>query len=344
MTFKKQYNHKRWFWPVMFLAFVGTFIGDLLTGSAGISVSEIWKVLTGGEVSPETRTIILDIRLSKAMVAILAGAAISVSGLLMQTLFRNPLAGPYVLGVSSGASLGAALYVLGAAGLGFSTAGASGIGEVFSSLGLAGAAWIGCALMLGLVSLASRRLKDIMIVLILGMMLSSGIDAIVQVLQYFSDEASLKSYVVWTMGSLSTVSPVQLALLCISVLVGILLSILSIKPLNLLLLGETQASSMGLNVNRSRNMIYAATILLAGSVTAFCGPLGFIGLAVPHLTRFILQEADHRQLVPATMLTGAVLMLCCDMVAKATALPVNVMTSLIGIPVVIWIALKHRSL
>ena len=217
MTFKKQYNHKRWFWPVMFLAFVGTFIGDLLTGSAGISVSEIWKVLTGGEVSPETRTIILDIRLSKAMVAILAGAAISVSGLLMQTLFRNPLAGPYVLGVSSGASLGAALYVLGAAGLGFSTAGASGIGEVFSSLGLAGAAWIGCALMLGLVSLASRRLKDIMIVLILGMMLSSGIDAIVQVLQYFSDEASLKSYVVWTMGSLSTVSPVQLALLCISV-------------------------------------------------------------------------------------------------------------------------------
>ncbi len=333
-------KRRNWLWPVLCLALLATFIGDLLTGSSALPLPEVWKALTGGDVTPETRTIVLDIRLSKALVAFLAGAAVSVSGLLMQTLFRNPLAGPYVLGISSGASLGAALYVLGAGGLALTGT----AGNLLGSLGLAGAAWIGCALLLALISSVSHRIKDIMIVLILGMMLSSGIDALVQLLQYSSDEAALKSYIIWTMGSLSTITPVQLGLLAASVLLGLLLAVRAIKPLNLLLLGESQARSMGLNLAASRRLVYTATILLAGTVTAFCGPLGFIGLAVPHLVRFIFQEADHRILVPGTILTGSLLMLCCDLISKAAALPVNVLTSLLGIPVVIGIVLKNRNL
>ena len=303
-----------------------------------MTASQVVDVLTGREVQPAVKTIVLDIRLVKAVTAILAGIAVSVSGLIMQTLFQNPLAGPYVLGISSGASLGAAIYVLGASALGIAASGAA------AQLGLAGFAWLGAAGVLMIIAAAGRRIKDIMIILILGMMLGSGIDAIVQIMQYLSDEASLKSYVMWTMGSLNSVSGWQLGFLGISVAAGIAIIVTSCKSLNLLLLGERYAVSMGLNLKKSRSLIFLATVLLAGTVTAFCGPLGFIGLAIPHITRFILKNADHRVLIPGTMLTGAVIMLGCDIVAKTVALPINAITSLIGIPVVIWVVVKQSKL
>ncbi|WP_346700817.1 iron ABC transporter permease [uncultured Alistipes sp.] len=320
------------------LATAALFIGDLAVGSVDIPLSEVWAALTGGPCDPTNGTIILKIRLLKAVTALLAGSALAASGLAMQTLFRNPLAGPYVLGISSGASLGVALFLLGAPLLGVS-------GHSFiQSLGIAGAAWIGSALVLAVVMAVSRRIKDIMVILILGMMFSSGVSSVVEILQYLSNEAALKSFVVWTMGSLGDVTGNRLLLMLPAVGAGLLLSIAVIKPLNLLLLGENYARTMGLNVQRTRTLIFLATVLLAGTVTAFCGPVGFIGLAVPHLARMIFASADHRILMPASMLTGAALLLICDLLAKTLALPINTITALMGIPVVIVVVIRNRNL
>ncbi|MBQ2395255.1 MAG: iron ABC transporter permease, partial [Alistipes sp.] len=190
----------------------------------------------------------------------------------------------------------------------------------------------------------SRRIKDIMVILILGMMVGSAIGAVVEILQYLSNENALKSFVVWTMGSLGDITATQLQLVVPTVLVGLILAVALIKPLNLLLLGENYARTMGLNIVRSRRMIFASTILLAGSVTAFCGPIGFVGLAVPHLARMIFAAADHRILIPASMMTGAVVMLVCDIVSKAMALPINTVTALMGIPIVIFVVVRNRSI
>ena len=320
------------------LATAALFIGDLAVGSVDIPLSEVWAALTGGPCDPTNGTIILKIRLLKAVTALLAGSALAASGLAMQTLFRNPLAGPYVLGISSGASLGVALFLLGAPLLGVS-------GHSFiQSLGIAGAAWIGSALVLAVVMAVSRRIKDIMVILILGMMFSSGVSSVVEILQYLSNETALKSFVVWTMGSLGDVTGNRLLLMLPAVGAGLLLSIAVIKPLNLLLLGENYARTMGLNVQRTRTLIFLATVLLAGTVTAFCGPVGFIGLAVPHLARMIFASADHRILMPASMLTGAALLLICDLLAKTLALPINTITALMGIPVVIFVVIRNRNL
>ncbi|MBQ1939495.1 MAG: iron ABC transporter permease, partial [Alistipes sp.] len=301
---------------------VALFVCDLVVGSVAIPLKEVWAALTGGEVAPATAKIVCDIRLVKALVALLAGAALSVSGLQMQTLFRNPLAGPFVLGISSGASFGVALLLLGAPLLGVAGSG------FISTLGMAGAAWIGSALILVLIALVSRRIKDIMVILILGMMCSSGIDALVQILQYLSSEGALKSFVVWTMGSLGDVTSAQLALLVAAVALGGVLAVLAIKPLNLLLLGENYARTMGLSLHRSRLVIFLSTVLLAGTVTAFCGPVGFIGLAVPHVARMLFRAADHRTLIPATALTGSCVLLLCDVVSKWLTLPINTITAL----------------
>lgn len=245
------------------------FLLDLAVGAVAVPLGDVWAALTGGDCPRATAKIILNIRLIKAVVALLAGAALSVSGLQMQTLFRNPLAGPYVLGISSGASLGVALVVL--AGFG-------------SSIGIAGAAWLGAALVLVVIAAVGHRIKDIMVILILGMMFSSGVGAIVQILQYLSKEESLKAFVIWTMGSLGDVTFDQLAVLVPSIIAGLLLAVVTIKPLNLLLFGEEYAVTMGLNIRRSRGLLFLSTTLLAGTVTAFCGPIGFIGLAMPHVT------------------------------------------------------------
>ncbi len=324
---------------ILFTAAVAVlFAADIAVGSVSIPIRDVWAALTGGECDPTTARIIRDIRLMKAVVALVAGAALAVSGLQMQTLFRNPLAGPYVLGVSSGASLGVALFILGAPMLGLT-------GHAWlSSLGVAGAAWIGAAATLALVAAISTRIKDIMVILILGMMISSGVSAIVQILQYLSAEEALKSFVVWTMGSLGDVTATQLALLLPAVAAGAALGVAAIKSLNMLLLGENYARSMGLDLRRSRSIILLSTTLLAGTVTAFCGPIGFIGLAMPHVARVIFRNADHRTLMPAAALTGAASLLLCDMVAKLLALPVNSITALLGIPVVVWVVVRNRNI
>lgn len=321
----------------IFSAFI-LFVVDMAIGAINISLSEVLAALTGGDCPPTSKKIILNIRLLKAIVALTAGLALSVSGLQMQTLFRNPLAGPYVLGISSGASLGVAIFILGAPVWGIAE------NSAFSAIGVAGAAWIGAASVLVIIAAIGSRIKDIMVILILGIMFGSGVSAIVQILQYLSNESSLKTFVVWTMGSLGDVTTMQLALLLPVVLVGLLLSIIVIKPLNLLLLGENYARTMGLNVSLSRQLIFISTTLLAGTVTAFCGPIGFIGLAVPHLARFFFANADHRILMPGSALIGAIVMLLCDIVSKLLALPVNSITALMGIPIVIWIVVRNKNI
>ena len=304
------------------------FLLDLAVGAVAVPLGDVWAALTGGDCPRATAKIILNIRLIKAVVALLAGAALSVSGLQMQTLFRNPLAGPYVLGISSGASLGVALVVL--AGFG-------------SSIGIAGAAWLGAALVLVVIAAVGHRIKDIMVILILGMMFSSGVGAIVQILQYLSKEESLKAFVIWTMGSLGDVTFDQLAVLDPSIIAGLLLAVVTIKPLNLLLFGEEYAVTMGLNIRRSRGLLFLSTTLLAGTVTAFCGPIGFIGLAMPHVTRMLFRNSDHRVLVPGTVLSGAAVLLLCDLVSKMFTLPINAITALLGIPIVVWVVLRNKS-
>ena len=279
------------------------FLLDLAVGAVAVPLGDVWAALTGGDCPRATAKIILNIRLIKAVVALLAGAALSVSGLQMQTLFRNPLAGPYVLGISSGASLGVALVVL------------AGVG---SSIGIAGAAWLGAAIVLVVIAAVGHRIKDIMVILILGMMFSSGIGAVVQILQYVANDESLKMFVIWTMGSLGDVTFNQLAVLIPSIIAGLLLAVITIKPLNLLLFGEEYAVTMGLNVRRSRGLLFLSTTLLAGTVTAFCGPIGFIGLAI-------------------------IVLLLCDLVSKLFTLPINAITALLGIPIVVWVVLRNKS-
>lgn len=307
------------------------FAVDLLVGTTRLSVSTVVAALTGGECDAMERNIVLNIRLLKAATALCAGVALSVSGLQMQTLFRNPLAGPYVLGISAGASLGVALFILGAPLLGLSLA---------SSMGMASAAWIGAAAVLVVVGTLSRRINDIMVILILGMMLSAGVGAIVQILQYLSREDALKNFVVWTMGSLNDVTAGRMWILLGAVFLGMVIAVAAVKPLNLLLMGEQYARTMGLDIARARMLLFVSTTLLAGTVTAFCGPIGFIGLAMPHVARALVRDSDHRVLLPATALAGGVVMLACDIVSKLYTLPVNSITALVGIPVVAWIVTR----
>lgn len=314
------------------------FAADIAVGSVNIALSDIWATLTGGECDAVTARIIIDIRLMKAIIAILAGAALSVSGLQMQTLFRNPLAGPYVLGVSSGASLGVALFILGGPLLGFTAS------PLLTTLGTAGAAWFGAAAILALVASVSCRIKDIMVILILGMMIGSAVSAIVQILQYLSNEEALKSFIVWTMGSLGDVTSSQLLLVAPAIIAGLIIAVSVIKPMNMLLLGESYARTMGLNIQRTRTLILLSTTLLAGTVTAFCGPIGFIGLAIPHVARILFRNADHRILLPAAALSGAIALLVCDIFSKLLTLPVNTITALLGIPIVIWVVIKNKNI
>ena len=331
-------QHSTILFTLLTLCVVALFAVDICIGSVNVSLGDIWAIISGGECNLITRKIIIDIRLMKALMAILAGAALSVSGLQMQTLFRNPLAGPYVLGVSSGASLGVALFILGAPLLGMSGS------SLLSSFGVAGAAWIGAAATLAAVAAVSRHIKDIMVILILGMMIGSAVSAIVQVLQYLSHEEALKSFVVWTMGSLGDVTTTQMWLVAPSILAGLAVAVAVIKPLNILLLGESYARTMGLNIRRTRMLILLSTTLLAGTATAFCGPIGFIGLAIPHVARIIFRNADHRTLMPSAALVGAISLLICDIVSKLLTLPVNTITALLGIPIVIWVVVRNKNI
>jgi len=334
---------KRVLFYLLLFCFISLFVLDLFLGSVNISFPDIIKTLaTGHNSNHEFEVVILDFRLPKALAAILAGIALSVSGLQMQTVFRNPLAGPDVLGISSGASLGVALLVLGLPS--FFT---SNISSILGNWALIIAACIGAAVTLFIILIISSRVRDIMTILILGIMIGAAISSVVSILQYFGSESLLKSFVVWTLGSLGNISKLQIGILSSCIALGLTLSFISVKKLDALLLGEKYAYTMGLNLKRTRLLIFISTSILAGSTTAFCGPIAFIGIAIPHICRIIFKTSEHRILLFATIIAGATILLLCDIISQLPGsnltIPINSVTALIGIPIVIWIITRNRK-
>lgn len=329
---------------VLLLILLICFVANISLGSVSIPFMEVIGQLFGfGEVNETWRYIVQDFRLPKALTAVIVGSGLGISGLLMQTLFRNPLAGPFVLGISSGASLGVALMIMGASIFG----GAVG-GFLVSKWSLVLASSIGSLLVLLAVVVVSQRVRDTMAILIIGLMFASITAAIVSVLSYFATAEQLQQYIFWGFGSLGHLSWHELIVLCIVFLFGILLSVASLKALNTLLLGENYAKSLGLNIKKSRMIIISATSLLAGTITAFAGPIAFIGLAVPHIARQITGTSDHKILLPAIFMIGAIIMLICDSIAQVPnsdyTLPINAITSLFGAPIVIWLLVRKRKM
>jgi len=317
---------------------------DLILGSVTIPSEKVLAILMGDDVKTSWNYIILNFRLPKAITAILVGAGLSVSGLMMQTLFRNPLAGPYVLGISSGASLGVALIVMASVLI-------PGVfGVVYSFLGswaLVVSAIAGASIIFVIIGMASMRISDSVSLLIIGIMFGSITGAVVSILQYFSDPEQLQSFIVWTYGSLSGVTWNEMWLMAPVVLFGLILSFVLIKPLDALLLGENYARGVGISVNKTRVWVIISTALVAGTLTAFTGPIAFIGVAVPHMARAIFGTASHKVLLPAVVLIGASLMLVCDILSQVpgnqTTLPINSVTAIFGGPVVIWVIVRSRS-
>ncbi|WP_417619995.1 FecCD family ABC transporter permease [Oceanihabitans sediminis] len=324
---------------VLILVLILCFFANISLGSVSIPFKTILESLIGST----DNYIIQNYRLPKAFTAILVGSGLGISGLLMQTLFRNPLAGPFVLGITSGASLGVALIILGAGVFGGTLA-----GLLVSKWSIVIAASLGSFLVLLAVLIVSSRVRDTMAILIIGLMFGSITSAVVSVLSYFSSAEQLQQYIFWGFGSLGNLSWKELGVFFIIYLIGLLLSIISIKGLNTLLLGENYAKSLGLNLKQSRFIIIIATSLLAGTITAFAGPIAFIGLAIPHITRQVFNTANHKVLLPAVFLFGAIIMLICDSIAQLPTsdytLPINAITSLIGAPVVIWLLVRKREM
>jgi iron complex transport system permease protein len=328
---------------VMAGVWAGAFLLSLVFGSVRIPPDQVLTILVGGEpLRPTWVTIINDFRLPKALTATLAGAALGVSGLQMQTLFRNPLADPFVLGVSSGASLGVALVVL---SVGAANTALLAVAGLLGNLSLVVAACLGAGAVLILVLALAQRVQSSVTLLILGLMIGYLTSAVVSLLLYFSIAERIQAYIAWSFGSFGGVTWSQMRVLAPVVLGGLLLALILTKALNALLLGEAYARSMGLNIRRARMAIVADSAILAGAVTAFCGPIAFLGIAVPHLCRALLRSADHRVLVPACALLGATAALLADLVAQApgtsVVLPLNAITALIGAPVVVWIILRR---
>nr|WP_287483707.1 iron ABC transporter permease [Caldilinea sp.] len=322
------------------------FLLSISLGSVAIPLGDVVSVLFGGEAGKATwTTIVLQFRLSKALTAMLAGAALAVSGLQMQTLFRNPLAGPFVLGVSSGASLGVALVVL---GVGAGSASLLAGLNLLGNLGVAAAASVGAGAVMGMVLAVARRVHSSMTLLILGLLFGYATSGLVSILLYFAISERIQTYVLWTFGSFGKVTWSQMAVFMPTILGALALSLLLTKPLNALLLGETYARSMGLHVDRARIGIVISASVLAGVVTAFCGPIAFLGVAVPHLCRSLFNTSDHRLLLPGVALLGASLALLADLIAhmpgSSITLPLNAVTSLVGAPVVAWVIMRRRNL
>ncbi|WP_221418013.1 iron ABC transporter permease [Fulvivirga kasyanovii] len=318
------------------------FLLDIRYGTVNIPLDQVVKSLIGQPLEKESwGFIITEFRLPKALTAVLVGSGLSVAGLLMQTLFRNPLAGPFVLGISNGASLGVALLIM------------SG-NTLFNMLyqlgnwGIVIAAVLGSTAVLAMVLLLSVKVKDNVSLLIVGLMVGSATGAVVSVLQFFSDAEIIQAYLIWTFGSLAGVSWEQLQVLTPIVFLGILLAFISQKQLNTFLLGEQYARGLGISIKKYRIIVIIATCLLAGSITAFCGPVAFIGLAIPHIARAVFQTANHSVLIPSVILIGSVVTLICDMIAQMpgeqTTLPINAVTALLGAPVVISVVIRSRMM
>ncbi|WP_405570042.1 FecCD family ABC transporter permease [Winogradskyella sp. Asnod2-B02-A] len=319
------------------------FVLNISLGSVSIPFSEVLGSLFGSVDNETWQVIITKVRLPKAITAIMVGSGLGISGLLMQTLFKNPLAGPFVLGISSGASLGVAIVILGSGLFGglFATV-------LISKWSIVIAASLGSFLVLLAVLAVSSRVRDTMAILIIGLMFGSITAAIVSVLSYFSSAEQLQQYIFWGFGSLSNLSWEELLIFFGIYSVGIILSIFSVKGLNALLLGDNYAKSLGLSLKSSRFVIIFATSLIAGTITAFAGPIAFIGLAIPHLTRQIFKTTNHKILLPAVFLFGAIVMLICDSIAQVPSsdymLPINAITALVGAPVVIWLLVRQRKM
>ncbi len=322
---------------------VAVFFLQLILGSVSIPFSDIVSILIHNTSSSEAwKNIVLESRLPAALAALLAGAGLSVSGLQMQTMFRNPVAGPYVLGISAGASFGVAVFILAASAFGV------GHMHLLSSWSIIIAAALGAVLIFVINFLISFRLNDVVSILIIGLMIGGGISALIEILQSFSSNEALKNYMLWTFGSFRYVDTSQIIFLAFAVIFGVVFSFFLSKPLNLLLLGDTYATSAGLNIRTAKILIVLCTSLLAGSITAFCGPIGFVGLAVPHIARAVFKTSDHKILTPACVLLGAFTCGLCNVIASTPGsdniLPVNAITSLLGAPVVIWIILRQRKM
>ena len=328
----------------MFLLIIVFFFLNIVVGTIAIPLNDAFSILFGNDQKPQVwQNIILKSRLPQAMTAMVAGAGLAISGLQMQTVFSNPLAGPSVLGISNGASLGVAFVVLATGSIG---------GVALSSLGAVGNAAISLAAIFGAMSVmslivyVSQKVQGNATLLIIGVMIGYVATAIIGVLKYFSNEEDIRAYVVWGLGSFSRVSGNQMELFVVLMLILIPLSMLTVKTLNILLLGEQYARNLGLNIKRARLLVIGCSSILVAIVTAYCGPIMFLGLAVPHLCRAIWRTSDHRVLMPATMLTGTALALICNLIARMPgfegALPINSVTALIGAPVVAMVLFRRK--
>jgi iron complex transport system permease protein len=320
------------------------FLLNISLGSVFIPFKQTILALLNENTQNDTwKTIILNYRLPKAITAILVGSGLSISGLLMQTLFRNPLAGPFVLGISSGASLGVAILILGASFIGVNIT-----AFAYTNWGLAIAASLGAFLVLSAVLLAAIKVRNTMSILIIGLMFGSLTAAVISVLAYFSSASQLQQYLFWSFGSLGNLTWHEITTFFVVFLIGLLLVIFIIKPLNSLLLGENYAKSMGVNIKLTRNITLISTSLLTGVITAFSGPIAFIGLAVPHLTKLLFKTSNHKILLPAVAISGAIIMLICDSIAQLPnseyTLPINAITSLFGAPIIIWLLIRKRKI
>ena len=317
---------------------------NISLGSVSIPVDEIINFLTGNSTSKESWNIILfNFRVPKAITAVLVGSGLSISGLLMQTLFRNPLAGPFVLGISSGASLGVALLILGS-----SLFGGFFLTTSISNWSLPIASSLGAFLVLSAVIIAANKVRNTMSILIIGLMFGSLTSAVISVLAYFSEAAKIQQYLFWSFGSLGNLSWNEIWVFITIYTIGLLATLTIIKPLNSFLLGENYAKSLGINIKRSRIIILLITSLLTGVITAFSGPIAFVGLAVPHIARLFFTTSNHKILIPATAIIGAIILLICDAIAQLPTseftLPINAITSLFGAPVVIWLLMRKKKI
>ena len=330
---------------LLLLSIILLFVLNLLLGTVRIPVAEVVATLMGShEVSEIHRNIIWSSRVPQALTAMVAGAGLAVSGLQMQTVFRNPLAGPSVLGISNGSALGVAFVVLLSGRIG---------GVALSRLGYLGdaamsvAAIVGALAVMMLIVWISQKVKGNVTLLIIGVMIGYLANAIIGVLKFLSPEEDVKAFVVWGLGSFSRVSGDEMVLFVVLMCVLLPLSCLLVKPMNLLLLGDRYAANLGLNIRRARLLVIVCSGVLVAIVTAYCGPIMFIGLAVPHLARAIFRTSDHRVLMPATMFCGAALALVCNLIARMPgfegALPVNSVTALVGAPVIAAVLFRRRK-
>ena len=330
----------------LFLAvlLVVLFFVNVSLGSVSIPLKDIFYSIFGQNATKESwETIVVHFRIPKALTAIMVGSGLSICGLLMQTLFRNPLAGPFVLGISSGASLGVALLILGASFFG----GVFMLGN-FSNWSLPIAASLGAFLVLSAIIVAANKVRNTMSILIIGLMFGSLTSAIISVLAYFAEASKIQQYVFWNFGNLGNLSWQQLLIFASFYVLCVFATLSLIKPLNGFLLGENYAKSLGIDVKKSRNQILLITSILTGVITAFSGPIAFVGLAVPHLARLLFTSSNHKILLPASALIGGIVLLICDCIAQLPmsefTLPINAITSLFGAPVVIWLLVRKKKI